>query len=613
MTPESARPDLTRRTLLIASVVALAAVALLHLTSIPLTIWEFDETMFAMAVEKFQPLIHHPPPPGYPVYIGFAKLVHLLTGPDPWRALIAVNVVALLVGFVVCIAAFRAVSGDGRTAVGGAFLFYVAPAMLVHATVGQSDTGGLALLVASIWAAAALVKSPTWVTGGITGVVCALTVGWRPQLAIAILPLFFVTLFLARSWRARSMALQLFTLVCLGWLATLVLACGGVPEYLNVLTKQAVEFAAHDADLSRGGRSWAEIVLRFIAHGWGPKWLSLPVLGLAAIGGVAAFRSRRRELFPVAVMTVLYLGFAIAMMDPADGARYALPGTLGVALFAAIGLAALRTLTRGVLADWAILLFIGFAAYWYVMPILHQRARTEAPPVAAAEHLRTIAPPDAVVLYDLPLRPHADYLLREFRSTRIDEGLRRFGSRTDLRLFEYVDSTSDEGRVFSWATTDAYGKLTRDHYAVVSVVEIPLNRRFLGTKGVYPPERSRSEAQSWRWLEPRASIALPPLGASTARVTLRLPKDYPLESNDVTLRNESGVAVSASIRRADRTTLTVPVSPGGSRLEISTARSFVPASVPGTLSRDRRNLGVMLVEVEQLIGEPTAASPRPSP
>ncbi|MEO8380870.1 MAG: hypothetical protein ABI779_14490, partial [Acidobacteriota bacterium] len=255
--------------------IALAALAIaaLHLSTIPRTIWEYDENLFALAVEQFAPLLHHPPPPGSPLHIAAAKVVALFT--DPFHALVAVSVVFTLAGFVFWVLAFRAVAGENVALVAALFL-YGCPALLVSGMLPQSDTGALALFGAAAWACAVhgTERRSFW----IAPLLCALCIGWRLQFSVAIVPMFLVALVMLESWRARVTAVAVFGVGCLLWFVPLVMATGGPGSYWHWLSGQAAYYAAHDADLSRSGLSPAYIALRFLAHPWGPKWLSLPLL-----------------------------------------------------------------------------------------------------------------------------------------------------------------------------------------------------------------------------------------------------------------------------------------------------------------------------------------------
>lgn len=587
---------------------AVILVAALHLTSIPNTIWEYDESLFCMAVEKYDPLHHAPPPPGYPVYIGVAKLAAPLFGFVPFRTLIGLSAFTALAGFVLLAFAFRAVIGDLRAGVLGALLFYTSPAMLLHATLPQSDSGALALLALSIWLCARCIRSGAdakWTA--FAALACAVTVGWRLQLAIAIVPLFLTTVLLLRTWRERAVAAGTFALACGTWLVPLVAITGGVEMFWEWMSGQAAYFAEHDADISRTGRSAAQIALRFVSHPWGPKWLAGPVLLLAAVGLADAARRRMRAALPVVVSSAVYLAFALAMMDPADGVRYALPALPGVALLAALGIASLRRISRGVILDWGVLALYAAGAFLYTGPLLRQRTRTDAPPFAAIQYLRSVAPRNAVILYDRPLEPHALYLLRGYTRMRVNEGLLRFGHRTDVPIFELTDNAAPapDAKVFRWATPDAYTKLTRGHYGAVSVVPLSVAERFLAIEGIWPPERTRTG--SWRWVGARGTVALPDLGARAVRIAFELPAEYPFPSNRVSVSIDGGASTTAEVTRGKKTVIELPLPPGRATLRLQPERTFVPAALPGRLSRDRRTLSLMLTGLEQVT---SASAPR---
>lgn len=591
---------------------AAIVVALLHLTSIPRTIWEYDESLFCMAVENYDPLNHFPPPPGYPIYIAVAKLAAPLFGYVPFRTLTGLSAFTAIAGFILLGFAFRKLIGDTRAGALGAFLFYTSPAMLLHATLPQSDSGALALLAASIWLCAKCLTEEVdtkWIA--FAALACAITVGWRLQFAIAVVPLFGMTVLLLRSWRERFIAVQWFAIACAAWLIALIAATGNVEMFWKWMSGQAAYFAQHDADISRTGRSTAQIVLRFVSHPWGPKWLALPVLALAALGLFDAAKRRLRVALPVIAMSAVYFAFALAMMDPADGVRYALPALPGVAFLAALGIVFLRRVTKDVFVDWAVLALYAFGAYAYTGPLLRQRTQSDAPPFAAIQYLRSVAPRNAVILYDLPLKPHSQYLLRGYTRLKVDEGLLRFGHRTDVPLYELTDSATQapDGKVFRWNTPDAYTKLTRGHYGAASVVPLPVTQRFLALEGISPPERTRTG--SWRWIGARGVLSLPDLGARSVRLTFEVPLDYPLASNRATIAVDGGESVTAEVTKGKKTVVDVPLPPGRVTLRITPERTFVPANVPGRLSRDRRTLSIMLTGLEQAAAR--AAAPAATP
>src|SRR4028119_2249182 len=57
-----------------AALLGFVAVAAARLLTLPRSVWELDETLFMSGVLDFEPLRHHPHPPGYPLLIGLGKL-----------------------------------------------------------------------------------------------------------------------------------------------------------------------------------------------------------------------------------------------------------------------------------------------------------------------------------------------------------------------------------------------------------------------------------------------------------------------------------------------------------------------------------------------------------
>lgn len=559
----------------LAAALVLAAVVVLHAVSIPRTIWEYDENLYAMGVERFEPLLHHPPPPGSPLFIGFGKLIPA----DPFHALVVTSMLAVVAGLIFFALAFRAISGSLVIGVTAAVVLYTSPALLVSGPLPQADAGALALFGLAVWMCAR--GNPIAM-----GLACAAAVGWRLQFSIAVGPMFLFALFLLRTWRERFLAVCAFGAGCLAWFVPLVMSAGGPLSYWRWLSGQTAYYAQHDSDISRSGYSSAQIALRFLAHPWGPKWLSIPLLLLAAAAPASLpagpLRSNRRVVFPLLAGCLVYLAFALATMDPADAVRYAIPALPLLALFAAVSIRR---------ASWLAVAYAA-GAVWYAYPILHARATSDSPPFAAAQWIRTNIPRNTVVVFDAPLRPHAENLLRGFAISKPDVDPSR-----SIVLYTDGERGDAPGVTFRWPDTDSYRKLTRQHYGAVSVIPVPAHHRFRAVEGIYAPERLR-DGTSWRWLATRGVLTLPELGATRVRVAFRTPPEYPFESNRVRVG-----ATIVTVRRNASAEVIVPYS---KTLTIEPERSFVPARIAGANNRDPRTLSVMLTKIEQLDSRPAA-------
>src|SRR5579864_5190152 len=70
----------------------LASLGILALVWIPLAperLFDFDAANFALALDNFQPALHQPQPPGYPLYVALTRTVDLLVHDPPTSFLIA--------------------------------------------------------------------------------------------------------------------------------------------------------------------------------------------------------------------------------------------------------------------------------------------------------------------------------------------------------------------------------------------------------------------------------------------------------------------------------------------------------------------------------------------
>jgi hypothetical protein len=571
----------------------------------PRTFWESDELLFAAALRRFDPWSSHPHPPGYPLYVGLGKLFNAIFG-DPFRALVALSVVSCVAGFIAVAAVFRHCLGDRALGIWGALIFYFSAAILVHGTLPLSDSVSLMFIALALWAAALLFDDGTLRMAIGFGLACSAAIGTRPQIALVVVPLFIAMLVWGRDVRKAAAAVIAFGMLSLAWFVPLMEAAGGWSRLLLWETRQVAYVAAHDAAASRGAKSMTEIVARFLSHPWGPKWLAVPVLVLAILGLFALVRRPKRPLIPLAFFSAAYFVLAVAIMDPADAARYSLPHMMGMALLVAAGLGVVRRVAKMALAPALLAILLAIATLSYTAPLLRVRASKPSPPVAASEFIERSMPRTAVVLYDLSLRPQAEYLLGHaddltssggYRTAPIDKGLREFYDRPYVPLVIYADggSADPDARVFSWPKSDVYGKLTRNHFRVVTVDPLRPAERYLPLGGVYALERNEA-GEEWRWLRPDATLRLPHGGAKSLFLKLALSHDAPYETNTTRLlANDQEVGRAVVTKSGVEMTIPLPPAPQVD-LRLISGRSFSPAAV--FHNRDARILAVQLVRLE---------------
>jgi hypothetical protein len=589
-------------------IVAAFLVLVVRIASAPRSPWELDEILFTEAVVDFNPLLHHPHPPGYPLLIGLGKIIALVVR-DPYFSLVTLSILASAVSFFALAKAFALIADDRRAGIAGSLLVHLSPALLVHGPLALSDPAALMFLSLMLLAAARIESTPTLRDALLLGTFASAAIGCRPQYAVPIVPVFLVLALRIRlrggrgpgddGKKARSngmglSALAAFTVTSLIWLTPLVIAVGGPMEWVTYELRQASYVAQHDAVISRSGWTAADLALRFVAHPWGPKWLSLPLIA-ASMAGAFLFARRARiwPLMPLVGVAGIQLLFCFASADPADGVRYVLPSIYAAGFFAALLLARLGR------ASWLATAAVCAAFVVYAYPVIAPRVSSASPPARAAAHIRTAYPRGTVVLFESSLRPHAAWFLREFERMPVERAMQIYASSPEVALVIYADGASrEEGAAqFAWPESDAYGKLTRNHYRVVSVAGLEPDERFRILRGVHALERDPLGTE-WRWMEENAQIELPDLAARAIEVGLRLPPEYPREAVDVSVE-VAGVAREVSVRRGETVRMSFADAPGKTNIGFACHGAIIPARIEGSLNRDPRSLCVQLAGVEQ--------------
>jgi hypothetical protein len=215
--------------------------ALLLLTRIPATAayLSIDNVNLAFSLEKFDPRIHQPQPPGYPLFVLFGRIVNTLFH-DAERTFVAIS----LIVSALCLPAAFALGQrmfSRWAGCGAVLLLLVNPVFWYSGIEGplRPFLGLFSLLTAyccwrcwmgekqfAVWGAVAL---------GIGS-------GFRPDLMAFLFPLWFVsTWFGTKSWLAVFRAFAVLTSVALVWVGATVFAMGGVQTFVNIMFGYAVD------------------------------------------------------------------------------------------------------------------------------------------------------------------------------------------------------------------------------------------------------------------------------------------------------------------------------------------------------------------------------------
>jgi hypothetical protein len=251
----------------------------------PTRLFDFDSANFALSLDNFNPALHQPQPPGYPLYVGLCRLIHFFI-PDP----VLVFLMAGILGAAAAVVMLERLGEQifGRAAGICAGLLLMTNPILWKA--GMTDQVRVYLAVISTGVALALwpewgrpLKHSRFVWAClILGVVA----GFRPETIFSLAPLLVIAGTRARlnlhQWTVGAIAL------CAGvapWLYVLIKSMGGFPIFADVMHRYAYDQAG-GSSLVLGAQSSAALKM-FVTALW---WLSL---GLAAWMPALFFRPWR--------------------------------------------------------------------------------------------------------------------------------------------------------------------------------------------------------------------------------------------------------------------------------------------------------------------------------
>ena len=347
------------------------AYTLAHLPYLAAALEDIDSVNFALGIREFDVAQHRPHPPGYPVYIGLAKvgataLKMLGTGPAPSAIEARTLSLLSLLGAIACVFLLYRVmacwssgasaesddlitapwrSFDAR-ALGATALTLACPLMWYLGVRPMSDVPGLAAALAAqaalglAWwrqragASSGHRLSPDRLAASgrmivLGALLAGIAIGFRSQNALLTLPLLAGVLIdrigrgVAAALAGTSVALSVGALA---WAIPLVAASGGLDGYLAALGSQAGEdFAGVEMLYSNPSpRLAAFALLRTFLYPWDSVILGGIVVALAAMGAIALVLRDRRGLTAIALVSVPYLAFHLAFQDTTF-VRYALP------------------------------------------------------------------------------------------------------------------------------------------------------------------------------------------------------------------------------------------------------------------------------------------------
>ncbi|MGH9631002.1 MAG: glycosyltransferase family 39 protein [Bryobacteraceae bacterium] len=218
--------------------VFLAIFALLLATRWPLApqyLFFFDSVNFALALEQFNPGLHQPQPPGYPLFVGLTKVLHLLV-PRVEDVFVVSGIIGAAVAVYLLWLLGEMMFG-ARAGFTSALLLLVNPVLWFSGLSNQVRvylaTAGVAvaLLAWRAWPKASPVR---WFY--LTALVLGLAAGFRPLAAVLLAPLLLLTGLRSRRSLGQFLVAGLLSCAAVAsWLFFTASKVGGLAGFIDLL------------------------------------------------------------------------------------------------------------------------------------------------------------------------------------------------------------------------------------------------------------------------------------------------------------------------------------------------------------------------------------------
>lgn len=382
-----------RRVEWLALACAFAALLALRLPFLPSTLEDIDSVNFDLGVHDYDPVHHQPHPPGFPVYIFLARLVH------PWFDTHAAGLafVSALFGALAVVPLYlllRRLMLRTEAALACALTLFN-PIVWFNSVRPMSDLAGFAAVTTAQWllvssfdnASPPAGRRTRWLLGTS---LAGLTVGIRLQALWLVGPLLLGTLRLRSPRAAAATALAFGTAIAL-WLAPLLVLSGGLSQFLASFTSMVayslpVEPLATDPSVRRAAVAAADVLL----GPWQQPGLGAAILALAGAGIVVLVRTNPRLLGWLSLLFLPYAAYHYAV-QATPNLRYAIPIVPLVACLASVAV-----VRGGRRTPWLTPMAAATAvivAMVVTIPVLAAYADTPSPPVQALTALDRLAAP----------------------------------------------------------------------------------------------------------------------------------------------------------------------------------------------------------------------------
>ncbi|HEY3052131.1 MAG TPA: glycosyltransferase family 39 protein [Thermoanaerobaculia bacterium] len=487
------------------------------------SMWDWDEALFCLGMREYDVTRHHPHPPGFPVYIGMAKIVRLVV-PSDFRALQLVNLIAGVLVFPAIFLLARELRLRFETSIIAAALFAFLPNVWFFGGTAFSDIPSIVLVV---FAVVFLLRGRNSRRDYWLGTfLLALSIGIRPQnVLVGLFPGALATM--RRSWREVTVAILIGVLVVGISFGAAIYATGSIHDYMTTVRAHGDYIARIDSFRAPERPPLWRLFDRFFLKQYQSPPLSVVMSIFVAISIAGAIVVRDRAM----LYNFLIFGpFAISawlMLDRFSINRFSIGYAPMFAIFAADGIARVSRGNR--LIETGIGAAIVAAFFIWTAPALPPVRRDVAPSVRAVDAaLQTTGQ----LFVGYSMTPFIEYLAPQRAITRVmDDRAVPLTIADHPILLAEVSEPQPGGTLFT-RERDRLWNIARRHY--FEVVLRPLTNIGQFGEGWSPPEQQGMD--EWRWMGSHSVTTLPRAqGDTVLRLHFVVPTEIVSKQPNVTV------------------------------------------------------------------------------
>lgn len=501
-----------------------AAVALTRIYALSRTLWDWDESLFCMALRDFDVVHHHPHPPGFPLFVALGKLLRPIAGSD-FRSLQIVTLVGAVALFPLTFALAREMRFSSRVSYFGALLFAFFPNVWFFGGTAFSDVSALALTLGScVMLLRGCRDRRAYFSGAL---LLGLAASMRPQaLMIGCAAAIVSTWFRGRvSWRDPLIAALIGASVIVVSYGAAALASESIEGYFAAARSLRDYLRKVDSFLNPDRPAAISLFTDFFIHHI-PGGKRAVAVAIAAAGAVSwGVLKRSRSVFLLLATFLPFNVFGWFMLDINSISRYAVSYEAMSAILAVEGIAVICLLLRH-FAPYgtaiASIVLIGMFVVW-TLPAIREVRNTISPTVAAMLSIRGAVLPSSKVYVHGSMGPYASYFLSDYDVTIVESPGDL--SQAPAGAHDYLVTEGATGAMRGDNFVRPRYRLfdiARRRYFEVSVS--PAAEVFEFGHGWYGEEGEGTAV--WRWMGSRSTTLLPPI-VGKARLALRftIPSD----------------------------------------------------------------------------------------